>query len=545
MLGLRRITAAMLMTAAASLAHGQPTPQAAKLGVDLDGLGDGGRSRPFVRLDRTHRAWTQPDGRGDVPLDEMGWPRADASTVLFDIRPTFAWAPPMDDPEAYQPDWGGRYPFSLKGRAEVAIAEGPGCAVEHLRYDAAANTTTGEIVVPKPCGILAVSFKKTRRDASAPEGTGFADLRIVRPGYPFDTKKIFTDEFLRSLKPFAVIRYMDWLSTNHNPGYYGDVGHHALEWPDRRPADYSTQASIVGKKYGVAWEFITALANESGKDVWINVPIAATDGYIRELAAFFKRGLKPGLKVYIEHSNEVWNFGFPQYIYNKLAAIDEVKRGGSSLNADGAKDEEVWAHRRHAKRLIEIGRAFRAAFADDPDRVRPIYASWAISPGPHFADVLAWVEKTYGPPKDHFYGLADAAYYDPGDMALAAKAERIVAAMKETSDANLAKRLKIREVADRYGLKHCQYEIGPGVGPIGDARNVGERIRANRIPAIGDAVLHDALDNWFNRGGDLYMYFAHIGPYSRFGCWGLTEDVDRLDTPKWRAIEKLTGVKAR
>ncbi len=92
MLGLRQITAAMLMTAAASLAHGQPTPHAAKLGVDLDGLGDGGRSRPFVRLDRTHRAWTKPDGRGDVPSDEMGWPKADATTVLFDIRPTFAWA---------------------------------------------------------------------------------------------------------------------------------------------------------------------------------------------------------------------------------------------------------------------------------------------------------------------------------------------------------------------------------------------------------------------------------------------------------------------
>ena len=58
----------------------------------------------------------------------------------------------------------------------------------------------------------------------------------------------------------------------------------------------------------------------------------------------------------LEHSNEVWNFGFPQYIWNKLAAIDEVKQGGSALNNDGSTDQEVWTHRRHAKRLYEVAK---------------------------------------------------------------------------------------------------------------------------------------------------------------------------------------------
>ncbi|WP_165249371.1 hypothetical protein [Paludisphaera soli] len=525
----------------ASDARAQRAPHEKKVGVELDGLGDGNRGRPFVDLAKTLRGWMKPRGEGAVPIDDKGWPKADAKTVLFDVRPVFAWAPPIDDPDAYQPDWSGTYPFSLRGRAEVAIAEGPGCKVEAARYDAKSNTTSGRIVVPKGCGILVVSFAKTRRDADAPEGSGFTNFRIIRPGYPADTAQVFTNEYLASLKPFSTLRYMDWLETNHNPGYYGDEGRHALEWADRRPADYATQAGETGGKYGVAWEHVVELANATDTDAWINVPIAATDGYVAELAKFLKAGLKPGLKVYVEHSNEVWNFGFPQYIYNKLAAIDEVKRGGSPLNADGSKDEEAWTHRRHAKRLVEIGRTFRETFgADQADRVRPVYASWAISPGPHYADVLAWVEATYGAPRDHFVALADASYYNVSRAAKDASPEQLVAAMRASSDANLDHRTKIREIADRYGLKHYQYEIGPDVGG-GDPTNVANRIRANRLPAMEELVLHDALDNWFDRGGDLYMYFAHIGPASRFGCWGLSEDVDQLDTPKWRAIYKLTG----
>jgi len=33
--------------------------------------------------------------------------------------------------------------------------------------------------------------------------------------------------------------------------------------------------------------------------------------------------------------------GFGQYIWNKLAAIDEVQQGNSPLNNDGSTDQEV------------------------------------------------------------------------------------------------------------------------------------------------------------------------------------------------------------
>ncbi len=56
-------------------------------------------------------------------------------------------------------------------------------------------------------------------------------------------------------------------------------------------------------------------------------------------------------------------------------------------------------------------------------------------------------------------------------------------------------------------------------------------------------MLHDARENWFEKGGDLYMQFSHVSAYSRFGCWGLSEDVNNLKTPKWQAISELTGWK--
>lgn len=522
----------------------QSIRSAGRIGVELDGIGDGNRARPFIDLAKTLRPWMKIGGQGGAPVDEAGWPTTDAATVLFDIRPAYAWAPPIDDPEKFQPDWSGTYAFSFKGQATVGTVEDNRSQIVGRKYDPATNTTTGQIVVPKGAGLLILSFTSTKRTPASPAGSGITGLRVLRPGYPLTSNETFTREFIKSLAPFSTLRYMDWLDTNHNPGYYGDAGHHALEWKDRRLPTDATQQTTDGKggKYGVAWEYVIQLANRTGKDLWINVPVAATDDYITQLARMLKRGLKPGLNIYVEHSNEVWNFGFPQYIYNKLAAIDEVKRGGSTLNNDGSKDEEVWAHRRHAKRLIEIAKIFESVFGPGSinKQVRPVYASWVINPDSHYRDVLQWVEKTYGPPTSYFTAIAGAAYFNAEKAGPNASVSEVLDAMRANADENLKFRAALQRLAESYGLKHFQYEVGPDTGG-GKTENVANRIRANRDPRIREIILHDARDNWFSRGGDLYMYFSHVSAYSRHGCWGLSEDIENLHTPKWEAVYELTG----
>ena len=81
---------------------------------------------------------------------------------------------------------------------------------------------------------------------------------------------------------------------------------------------------------GAPWEVQVALANETGKDVDISIPIAASPDYLKNLANLFAFGsdgvipytsvqsdpiwkpLNSNIKVYIELSNENWNSGDAQ-----------------------------------------------------------------------------------------------------------------------------------------------------------------------------------------------------------------------------------------
>ena len=509
------------------------------VGVEISGVGDGSRDRMFVDLARTLRPWTSASG-GSVTTNSAGWPTCDAETVLFDIRPFGAWSPPIDDPAGFQPDWSGVYAGSFRGKAAVAVVNSGAAAILDARYDPASNRTTFKIDVPRGQGLLVLSLTQTQRTPSDPVGSGFTDLRVIRPGYSPDTHQVFTRSFLKALAPFSTLRMMDVLDTNENPGYYGDAGHHALEWSMRHVPTDATQVPYKGK-YGLAWEYVVDMANATGKDIWINIPIASSDDYVRRLAQFLKSSLRPGIKIYVEHSNEVWNFGFPQYIYNKLDAINEVESGHSALNNDGSQDQETWAHRRHAERLIQISNIFRSVYGDAAMMriVRPVYASWTISLDAHFRDPLEWVSRTYGPPNKFFYAMALGHYFNAGGTAKSGSKDDILAAMRENSDQAATQYYRpFIALANSFGLQPFVYEGGSDTGG-GDPANVANRIAAERDPAITGLIVHDTRDNWFALGGKLYMYFALTGSYSRYGCFGLTEDIVNTTTPKYSAIPIL------
>jgi len=56
---------------------------------------------------------------------------------------------------------------------------------------------------------------------------------------------------------------------------------------------------------------------------------------------------------------------------------------------------------------------------------------------------------------------------------------------------------------------------------------------------MGELMKHDFIENWLPLGGELYMYLEVVSAYSRYGCWGQTEDAANLDTPRFRAIYDL------
>jgi hypothetical protein len=530
---------AWMVGAAPTAARGQTFGN--KIGVELDGMG----GIVFVDAAKELRSFEGPKGE-KIDKDEFGWPKADARSVIFDFRPIPAWAPPLDDPEARQMECSGTYKMSFNGQATITAAEEPeDWSIENQKFDAASNTTTADVIMKKGNGLMFMVFTHTKRTPDAAEGTGLTNLKMIRPGYPADTKQTFTNDYLKALAPFAVLRMMDFTQTNdhapHNGFYPGTI-----KWADRKLPTDCTQLEDGGKM-GTAWEYVIELANTTGKDIWINVPAEADEDFIRELAKLLKAGLKPDIKVYVEHSNEVWNWIFYQAVYDKMACDAEIAKGGSNLASDGKTDTEIVRVRWHARRLITIGNIFADVFGKDQlnTRIRPVLSWWVIQPA-EYAQALDWVNTNYGPPKDHFWAVASTAYFNPSHN-MDGNVDQLLAALRTSCDDCNQYWAGIDKVAQQYGLKHVIYEGGPDVSrPDNQTGNVGNRIMANRDPRIGDIVKYQIKTNWF--GGpddrDLFMYFSICGLPSRYGCWGALEDITKLDTPKYQALLELTGYKA-
>ncbi len=151
---------------------------------------------------------------------------------------------------------------------------------------------------------------------------GITNLYLMQPSTlggntPLPVGTLFTPAALKLAASYSVLRTMDLSGTNGNQD--SNWSAHDL------PSD-----NLWSALDGAPWEVQVALANETGKDLYINVPSNASISYITDLADLFAYGsngvtpytsvqqdpvwkpLDPNLKVYIEFSNEIWNSSFTQ-----------------------------------------------------------------------------------------------------------------------------------------------------------------------------------------------------------------------------------------
>src|SRR5262249_40985426 len=137
------------------------------------------------------------------------------------------------------------------------------------------------------------------------------------------------------------------------------------------------------------------LANETGKDLYITLPVLATEDYTRNLANLIRYGsdgvnpytgpvddpvypgLNPNLRVYVEWSNEIWNFAFSQGGWaadaGRAAVLDGTPEG-QIVNFDGQRengDFRRWA----ALKTVAASNTFREVWGDAAmgDRVRVVF----------------------------------------------------------------------------------------------------------------------------------------------------------------------------
>ena len=532
-------------TAAALLASADRAP----LGVNLEGLWDWARLQPFVDLMKSSRPWGTANAPWDeaAPVDALGWPTGDAGVVV-NVR-TFEAG---DEGKPYTFIPAGVYQLRFEGRATVDPSASTNVTVRNVQHDPATNVSQGEVVIGADATQLMLAFRNT--------SGGVRHVSLRAPGYA--ATQTFTTQFEQALAPFHVVRFMDFLRTNNNP---------VRTWGERTLTTAGSQAS----PRGAAYEYAIAVANQLGKHIWINVPMHADDAYVRSLATLLKERLAPGRVVYVEYSNELWNFQFSQSADNMNLAVAEAIAGDTTLTRGQACTKELfdayagecnpyWAgYYRVGKRTARISQVFREVWGAEAmnNQVRVVYATQFANPG-IAEQVLKNIATYRGAPSSLLYGVATAPYFYL-DEALAAEPAATTAEILQSLDASLAVDNEpffaagVREngafvrkpytggdytgashkaLADYYGLKSLAYEGGPDLRQNG--ANPLAKIAANRDAKMGGFVQREVAQ-WFGCGNDLFMYFSLSSAWDRYGYWGLTNDPSDLAGAKYKAAASV------
>lgn len=488
-----------------------PAPPAATaqvpLGVGLEGVADWARARMFADLIKGSRRFGTASTPWDeaAPVDVDGWPTSDFGVVLWTGM-------------AGQHGYGGIYKVRYHGPDGVAIsAVASEAAFGPVTRDAGTGICTLDMSVPEGADQLMLAFTGT--------GGSLRDLSILRPGQ--SAGQTFGTAFLQLVKPFQVLRCMDVLRTNDSP---------VIAWSDRaRPAEaqWSTPR-------GVPWETLFQLSRETGKDLWVNVPHQADDDYVRQLALLAKAQLPAERKLYVEYSNEVWNWQFDQasWAYNRAQVL--AAQPGSPLAWGGEANPGYWHWRFVALRLKQVSDIFRSVFGDAAmgSRIRPVLAGQVVQPLV-LRTGLEMIQGVYGPPRTFFYGAAGAPYFNLGDADIRTdlSEDEVVAALAASAqampltcayDENLS-------LALWNGLSFMAYEGGPDTfGP----NNTAAKSAAARDPRM-TAICRGFLARWYGQGCGLFNWFTLTSQWDGdYGTWGLTDDPTVTDTPKLQALQQ-------
>ena len=326
---------------------------------------------------------------------------------------------------------------------------------------------------------------------------------------------IFNPVFLSKLRNYSVLRFMDWGATNNSE---------AKTWTPR---------NLVSNRqwWNPPIEVMIELCNRLGAHPWFTIPHQTDDAYSQNFAQLVKAKLNPNLRVYVEYSNEVWNWYFQQTSY---------------ANAQGKLQNPPINHLQYyALRSRAVGAIFKDVLGSS--RVVAVIGAQSGSQAVGVME-MDYLKARFGTATG-IDAIAIAPY-----LAVAATTTTINTYEGMTLDALFAEvRTQVlqsintqmknyRILADSYSLSLIAYEGGQHLVSVGDAQN-NDRVNAlffafNRDPRIKQLYL-DYLALWKAAGGQLFVHYNDVGEFSKFGSWGSLERVDQLRSaaPKFDALQ--------
>lgn len=341
----------------------------------------------------------------------------------------------------------------------------------------------------------------------------------------------FRQGFLDKCKEFNTLRFMDWAHTN---------GSNQVQWSNRTRPNYYSQAESPNG--GLAYEYIIQVANQLDKNIWVCIPHQADDEYIAQMATMFRDELEPGIQVYLEYSNEVWNWIFPQAHW--------VTDNGP---------QNISYPRRYVERAIHAFDIWKNVWGSQNTRLERVLGTqngydWITE------EILAHADQSkydYISPS-WYVGLDHSATGNPNLQALgaAATAEDVLENANNTFLNFYPHWEMVYRTAKLYGKKVVNYEGG---------QHFTDFSIPPYIQSMYDAQVHPGMYTLYNRmldslrrlGSELPLAFVLTGPWqSQYGSWGHIFDEDDPapwnDRPKFQVlidqiaqcVETPTGIKS-
>jgi len=484
-----------------------PPAASPRLGMNLAGPADWNTELPLVDVFRLSRPWiSQKEGAAwgkgpELDLDKHGWvrrlePGCRAETPLCTI-----------DGGHYP---AGQYTVLYDGRGEL----------DFWNAAAVVSREPGRIVIEVDPSKGAFWLRLTATDPA----DYVRNIRVIMPGFEQTYQENpFHPVFLKRWQGVACLRFMDWMHTN---------GSKIRTWDDRpKPGD------ATFSKKGVAPEVMVDLCNRLKADAWFCMPHLADDDYVRNFARLVREQLDPGLKVYVEYSNEVWNNIFPQTRYSWEKA-KELGIGPAERPWEGGG-------KYYARRSVEIFTIWEEVFGGYERLVRVL--AWQ-------SGNTWWMERIVLPYEDaykHADALAIAPYLGmnvppqgkdlSADKVAAWNVDQVLDYLENEALPKSIRAIRAtKEVADKYGLMLVAYEGGQHMVGVGGRENNEAMTRlfhaANAHPRLGK-IYEKYYAAWTDAGGDLFCYFSSVGRWSKWGSWGILQyyDDEPAKSPKFTA----------
>lgn len=497
-----------------------------RVGTNLAGPVDWGAEYPFVNIMKYARSWITHNnawiGGGQnlwdtgvldqIPLDADGYPLYLPVEVPGQEAPQVVrtvWANTAALPEGlYVVLWDGTGDLDVWGDATL-ISESPGRLEFELQYSG---------------GLFALEIYESQ------QGNHIRNIRVLMPGTENTyLTQAWEPNWLQKLEPFKALRFMDWGYTNSSP---------MRHWEQRTHTDDYTWT----QKSGVPYELWIELCNLKQANAWVCVPHAADDDYIIQLATLFRDQLDPDLKIYVEYSNEVWNWIFDQAHYG-LDSLDQNLPWPERLAPRIGHVMQLWTdvfngQTDRIERVLgvqhgwyDIGqRIFQQLQTDGQDQLID-----AISPAAYMGLDNDYISANWGATTTGQQVLDHAAAYtfDPTEYAMQGWYQYSQLASQN------GKRLLFYE-----GGQHFTPEPFGTVQPYCDAL-----VECQTLPGMYELYnqLFDTLRTLSNQEM-LFMNFSFIGPANcQYGSWGILQDqFDEQppydNAPKYRAVTEAAAL---